>query len=106
MLSVSAPSNIPGKRVTTSNRIDLQQTRRRVYFDDASADINPSADGAGEWDQDLLRGLALDEQEIRPARPQDVRHAPDSPVPGRKNLKPHEAENIIGALREVNQILT
>src|SRR5437867_8826778 len=106
MLSVSGPENIPGKMVSTSNCIDLQEPLGRVYFDDAGIQVDTPANGSCERDQDLPISFPLNQKKIGSASPEHVGHFSQAPVSRRQNLQAYQAENIIGALGKVNQILT
>jgi hypothetical protein len=92
--------------VRTSNCINLQKPLGRVNFDEAGVEVHSSANGVGKRDQYLPISFTLNKKEIRPAGSKYVGHLSETPLARCTNLQSHEAENIIGALGEVNQILT
>src|SRR5215510_3423750 len=95
MLSVKGPSNIPGKIVKTSNRIEFQQPFRRHNLDDAFVRVNPLANGAGERNQPLPPPLALHAKQVGPSGRDYFLDPPEENFPWPDHGQTHEAENII-----------
>jgi hypothetical protein len=92
--------------VSTSNCIDVQKPLGRLNLDVTGLQVHSPANGVRKGNQYLPIAFALNQKEIRPARPEHVGDLSETASSRCPDLQSYEAENIIGALWEINQILT